>query len=151
MAAPHPQPVSWVRYRPRDMRLRLARTSPQASLAHRELCDLVWSGEPWPSAAPEAAALLLGLTLPRWGRVWPELQLVGWRVERRRLFNPEVAAVLREAQGFLDHWSTAGRRGASETNRKYGSSGAAATPQQPSSDAAAPPQQRRSNAAPIKH
>jgi hypothetical protein len=88
----------WVRYQPHRVLVALISASGPAELAHRRFCDLVWRGNPWPPADPEAAAALAKVPAQGWASVAAELENLGWRAYKGRLINPKVAQVLKEAR-----------------------------------------------------
>ena len=111
-----PDPV-WVRYQPREALVAALRLSCEAELAHRRLCDLVWSGECPPRVLPGTLASVARVQLGDWQRIWLELQAVGWRLNGQRLAHPAVFAVLREARTSLARYAQAGRAGGCTTAR----------------------------------
>jgi hypothetical protein len=91
----------WVRYNPRSALLSPLGLSPAAELAHRRLCDYIWSGATSPAPDFSKAGGLLRVPRESWESVMEELQSVGWRTRNGQLFNPAVASVLREARVAL--------------------------------------------------
>ena len=83
----------WVRYNPRSATLLLSGLTWEAELAHRRLCDFIWSGAPWPAPDFAKAGMLARVPSERWEAVLQELQTVGWRIRKDQLYHADVAAV----------------------------------------------------------
>ena len=74
----------WVRYNPRTPLLALVGISLQSEVAHRRLCDYVWSGTRWPNPdCPKTAALAL-VPPADWDAVMAELRLLDVCSQRGR-------------------------------------------------------------------
>jgi hypothetical protein len=80
----------WVKYCAQHVLVSLLPLSPRAELAHRRLCDLVWSSGAWPDTRANAAAKLARVPPSAWSRVLAELAALGWRTKGHSLTNASV-------------------------------------------------------------
>jgi hypothetical protein len=91
-----------VRYNPKYAMLITTGLSRHAQLAHRRLCDYIWSGGPRPRATQSEAGQIAQAPRSAWPQVLEELLRIGWRVEDDHLTNATVQAGWTDAVSALE-------------------------------------------------
>ncbi len=102
----------FIKYQPKLMLVDCIGLSILAELAHRRLCDWVWSQNCFPRAEPLLLAEVTRVEPAQWPATFKALQAKGWSLKRGTLYHAGVSRVLLEAQQAHAAAVSRGRKGA---------------------------------------
>ncbi len=102
----------YVKYQPRLMLVDCLGMPPAAELAHRRLCDWIWSQDHLPPLAVDPLCAITRVAPADWPGVFKTLQEKGWRARRGFLAHPGVLRLLQEGKAAHATAVSNGRKGA---------------------------------------